>query len=112
MCAHRVICVCSQGARHDFFHCTRLTVLRQGDRLVASPPAYTADLSALPAALDGAKRLTEVLQVRWRDIHIIVLLSVFLLCRPPVRYASESGLCFGLSQWQEKAGDDDLDTFV
>lgn len=36
---------------------------KQGDRLVASPPAYTADLSALPAALDGAKRLTEVLQV-------------------------------------------------
>ena len=30
---------------------------------MASPPAYTADLSALPAALDGAKRLTEVLQV-------------------------------------------------
>lgn len=49
-----------------------LMVLRQGDRLVASPPAYTADLSALPAALDGAKRLTEVLQVKRRDILIIV----------------------------------------
>ena len=36
----------------------------KGDRLVSSPPAYTADLSALPATLDGAKRLTEVLQVR------------------------------------------------
>ena len=34
----------------------------QGDRLVSSPPAYTSDLSALPATLDGAKRLTEVLQ--------------------------------------------------
>ncbi|CAM9314341.1 unnamed protein product [Pylaiella littoralis] len=41
----------------------RNAMKREGDRLVASPPTYTADLSALPAALDGAKRLTEVLQV-------------------------------------------------
>lgn len=43
--------------------CVCACFILQGDRLVASPPTYTADLSALPAALDGAKRLTEVLQV-------------------------------------------------
>ncbi|CAM9855428.1 unnamed protein product, partial [Ectocarpus sp. 8 AP-2014] len=50
---------CRKNADDTFRHAMK----REGDRLVASPPAYTADLSALPAALDGAKRLTEVLQV-------------------------------------------------
>eukprot|EP00903_Cladosiphon_okamuranus_P006045 g5962.t1 len=50
---------CRKNADDTF----RNAMKREGDRLVASPPAYTADLSALPAALDGAKRLTEVLQV-------------------------------------------------
>lgn len=31
---------------------------------MASPPGYTADLSALPAIMEGVKRLTEVLQVQ------------------------------------------------
>ncbi|CAM9239277.1 unnamed protein product [Ascophyllum nodosum] len=50
---------CRKNADDTFRHAMK----REGDRLVSSPPAYTADLSALPATLDGAKRLTEVLQV-------------------------------------------------